>query len=169
MSPSWVFAHGISAALLHSKEHIFSLRSVTRSFITYTNELILTWLRRAFVSVPIGGKTPLHTLRGDRDEINNGSRVARKGNISSLKKKKKEKAHNISKWQTTKRISLLIMSRKPSAWDHEFMQICYYCKLASKDPDHATLAHMLNFMHMSSLINAKDLVVHKAEQMHECL
>lgn len=61
------------------------------------------------------------------------------------------------------------MSRKPSAWDHEFMQICYYCKLASKDPDHATLAHMLNFMHMSSLINAKDLVVHKAEQMHECL
>lgn len=84
MSPSWVFAHGISAALLHSKEHIFSLRSVTRSFITYTNELILTWLRWAFVSVPTGGKTPLHTLRGDRDEINNGSRVARKANISSL-------------------------------------------------------------------------------------
>lgn len=29
MNPSWVFAIGISAALLHSKEHIFSLGSVT--------------------------------------------------------------------------------------------------------------------------------------------
>lgn len=28
---------------------------------------------------------------------------------------------------------------------------------------------MLSFMHMSSLINAKDLVVHKTKQMHECL
>lgn len=50
MSPSWVFAHGISAALIYNKEHIFSLRSMTWYFITSISELITTWGRWAFTS-----------------------------------------------------------------------------------------------------------------------
>lgn len=76
MSPRWVFAHGISADLLHRKEHIFSLRNVTQSFTTTINELIFTWLRWAFISVSTGGKYSTY-VKKCRGETNNGAGVAR--------------------------------------------------------------------------------------------